>query len=83
MDPPSLIALTDFIGHLLCGELPNEIMSIWASAKLPALTKANGKPHPIAVGEILRRIAQSRKMCWARLTDTLAPTLARLIGESG
>ncbi len=54
---PSLIALTDFICHLLCRELPHEIMSIWASTKLLALTKANGKPRPIAVGEIFRHIA--------------------------
>ena len=58
VDTPSLIALTDFIGHLLCGELLHEIMSIWAWAKLLALTKANGKLRPIAVGEIFRRSAQ-------------------------
>jgi hypothetical protein len=40
-DAPCLIALTGFMGYLICGELAPEFMPIWASLRLLALKKVN------------------------------------------
>ena len=46
----TLVALSAFVGDILRGAMPAQVKAMWASARLLALSKANGKPRPIAVG---------------------------------
>jgi hypothetical protein len=79
-----LQALTLFVGDIMRGGMPAEVMAVWASARLLALTKANGKPRPIAVGEIFRRLAAkcAVKHSAEVLAERLRPT-QRGVGVSG
>jgi hypothetical protein len=79
-----LSSLTDLVNILLLGQIPPSIAQVLASAKLIALTKDNGKPRPIAIGEILRRLAA--KCALAMIIEKLARRLApmqRGVGISG
>ena len=84
VDSVCLLALTEFVGHIVRGSMPPEVMAMWASARLLALTKANGKPRPIAVGEIFRRLAAKCAVmhCAKVLAARLRPT-QRGVGVSG
>ncbi len=59
-------------------------MAVWASARLLALTKANGNPRPIAVGEVFRRLAAkcAVRHCARALAARLRPT-QRGVGVCG
>ena len=84
IDSECLLALTEFVGHIVRGSMPSEVMAMWASARLLALSKANGKPRPIAVGEIFRRLAAKCAVmhCAKVLAARLRPT-QRGVGVSG
>ena len=83
-DSTSLVALTRRLGDIIRGDMLEEIMVAYSSARLLALTKANGKPRPIAVGEILRRLAAkcAVKHSTDSLTELLRP-IQRGVGVKG
>ena len=67
--------LTRFMSSMLAGELDDRIAPWLTGAPLTALLKKKGGFRPIAVGEVLRRLA-SRLCCSAvrsRLPDTFIP----------
>ena len=67
--------LTKFMSSMLAGELDDHIAPWLSGAPLTALLKKSGGIRPIAVGEVLRRLA-SRLCCGAvkpRLPDTFLP----------
>jgi len=84
VDSECLQALTRFVGDIMAGRLPPAVMAVWASARLLALSKANGKPRPIAVGEIFRRLAAkcAVRYCAKALAERLKP-IQRGVGVSG
>ena len=51
-----LSALTKFINLLAAGQVPSSIRPYLCGATLLACKKKNGGLHPIAVGEVLRRL---------------------------
>ena len=75
-DSASLKALTRLVCDILRGALPPAVKAVFASARLVGLTKANGEPRPIAVGEIDRRLAGkcAAYHCRDNLAKLLAPT---------
>ena len=83
-DSECLQALTRFVGDIMSGRVPPEVMAVWASARLLALTKVNGKPRPIAVGEVFRRLAAkcAVRHCARALAARLRPT-QRGVGVCG
>ncbi len=60
----------------MSGRMPPDVMVMWASARLLAASKANGKPRPIAVGAIFRRLAAkcAVRHCAKALAARLSPT---------
>jgi hypothetical protein len=72
---PCLRKLTLVINLLVAGKAPDSLAEILASAKLIGISKKDGGVRPIAVGEILRRLAS--KCCCsliqARAQEYFAP----------
>ena len=60
-----LSALTKFINLLAAGQVPSSIRPYLCGATLLASKKKNGGLHPIAVGEVLRRLVSK---CLALIT---------------
>jgi len=52
-----LLSLTRFMNHLLSGKAPSCLAPWLCDASLTALLKKGGRVRPIAVGEVLRRLA--------------------------
>ena len=67
-----LLSLTCFMNHLLSGKAPSCLAPWLCGAPLTALLKKGGGVRPIAVGEVLRRLA-SRLCCLASLPTVFLP----------
>ena len=67
---PALEALTDALNTLLAGRVPASMAPFMAGACLHALKKDGGDVRPIAVGEVLRRLASKCACAKARENAT-------------
>ena len=75
-DGALLEVLTDFINLVLRGSVPPEIRPIFFGGRILALSKKDGGIRPIAVGNVLRRIAAKAACQFA--TQSLAAHFGHL-----
>ena len=66
----ALRGLVGVVNHLCAGRVPHVVLPHLCGASLFACKKKGGGHHPIAVGEVLRRLT-SKCVCWAVLADAI------------
>jgi len=69
-----LHALTDFVNHVIQGDIPQSVRPIFFGANLTPLRKKDGGIRPIAVGQSLRRLVA--KCVSSRVSKSLGAELS-------
>ncbi|XP_055329609.1 uncharacterized protein LOC129582190 [Paramacrobiotus metropolitanus] len=76
VESPLCIALCKLINFLVAGKLPEVLRPVLFGANLIALSKKDGGVRPIAVGNVLRRLAAKivTKRCGKKANELFTPT---------